>query len=191
MSEKNIIFDSQFMDEMLHWWKNALDTDEKDSKIKKPPKKKLARLIERSFSNLSIVAKTCGVQRQTVKKWIRIDKTGVLEEAVESGKEFLVDFAELQALNQMSLGDVRIIQMILKTLGKDRGYVEQKRFDPNTVGDLDLTQSQSGRIDLKVKHVLINSREDLERVYRGDVKQIENKTVENVIETIDAEFIEG
>jgi hypothetical protein len=133
----------------------------------------------------------CGVSRQTIVKWIQNDKTGVLEQARLDGKERFVDLAELQALNEMSKGDVRVIQMILKTLGKDRGYVEQKRFDPNIVGELDLTQSQTGKIELKVKHVLIESREDLDRVYQGDVKQIENKTVDNVIETIDAEFIEG
>jgi hypothetical protein len=147
-------------------------------------------MIEEQYGNLTVVAKKCNVVRATVKNWINKDKSGKLELALQAGKEKFVDFAELKALDLIAKGNVNIITLILRTLGKSRGYVEQKRFDPNVVGDLDLTQSQTGKLEFKVKHVLIESRADLERVYQGDSKQIENKTIDNVLETIDAEFIE-
>jgi hypothetical protein len=159
---------------------------------KKPTKTQLKELLGICYGNLSAVAQKTGFNRMAVKRWIENDKTGKLEDALNDGRERFIDFAEVCALGQMKKGNASVILKILTTLGRKRGYVEQKCEDPNIIGNLDLMQSASGQIDLKVKHILIENRSDLENVYDGEglTKPIENKPIEDIVDAIDADFLE-
>jgi hypothetical protein len=159
---------------------------------KKPNKKTLTKEFINCYGNYaglqSRLAKEYGldVSYQQIVGWVQKDKTGVLEKAKTLGRERLKEFAELAAIKAMSEGKVQAICFVLKTLGRDLGYIEQTRLNPNLVGDLDITQTNSGEIDLTIKNVIVNSREDLERVYKGDAKpQIEHKTINSAVGAID------
>ena len=159
--------------------------------VKRPPKKELMILIEENFGVLARVAKILGVSRSVVAGWARRDKTGDYATARENGKEMFIDFAENQAIKAMSNGNTAVILKILSTIGKSRGYVEQKRFDPNLIGDLAADQTTSGDLEITIKSVIIDSRQGLEEVYKGDqTKAIELKNIDDIVNTIDEKFLE-
>ena len=55
----------------------------------------------------------------------RVAKSTALQEVIESASGESVDEAELKLLQAMRAGDPWAIQMMLKTKGKSRGYVER------------------------------------------------------------------
>jgi hypothetical protein len=72
---------------------------------------------------MTVIAKSLGVERVTLYKWIEDE---ALEDAVIEGRNARLDFAENKLDKKIESGDTTAIIFLLKTLGKERGYVERQ-----------------------------------------------------------------
>jgi hypothetical protein len=70
--------------------------------------------------------------RNTLMKWIDEED---LKNAVIEGRNSRLDFAESKLDQNINNGDTTAIIFLLKTLGKDRGYVERKDIDLTSKGE--------------------------------------------------------
>lgn len=87
----------------------------------------IAHALQQKAGNITDAAKALKVTRQALHKRIREDE--VLQAVVTDARETLVDIAESQALKQIKRGNTAMIIFTLKTLGKDRGYVERQEIE--------------------------------------------------------------
>lgn len=97
------------------------------AKEKKPDNKLIIEAIEKCFGNLSAVAKSFGVSRPTVYKWLNSNKA--LKQAHDDATETFLDIAENKLMAQINKGDTTAIIFALKTKGKKRGYVEKQEIE--------------------------------------------------------------
>lgn len=89
---------------------------------KRPSNKIIIEAMDNSRGIISNIAKKLDVSRNTVYQWI--DSDDELKEALKNANECLLDNAEDKLVNLVDQQDFRAISFILKTRGKDRGYVE-------------------------------------------------------------------
>lgn len=96
--------------------------------------KQLAEAIEKNGGNVTKAAKALKITRWALQK--RIAKNTELQQAVADAREEMVDIAESEALKQIKLGNTAMIIFTLKTLGKERGYVERQEITGKDGGDI-------------------------------------------------------
>jgi Bacterial regulatory protein, Fis family len=106
-----------------------------------PKKKKLtiksvAEQIERTQGNISVAARSLAVTRQTLYNYMQASEKlrGLLNDARESMK----DAAESALYAAVIEKQAWAVCFTLKTLGKDRGYVEKHEIEHG--GHIDVTQ---------------------------------------------------
>lgn len=97
----------------------------------------ITHAVEKKAGNITEAAKALGVTREYLSRVVNADES--LRELVKQQRESLVDIAESEARKQIKQGNTAIIIFTLKTLGKERGYVER------------VEQQHSGSVDLVVK----------------------------------------
>jgi hypothetical protein len=88
--------------------------------------KEVANAIKQSKGMLYLTAKRLGCSYQTVLNYCTRYK--IVEEARKSQRGEMVDLAETRLLQSIENGEAWGIAFCLKTLGKDRGYVEQQKL---------------------------------------------------------------
>ena len=96
-----------------------------------------------SGGNISAIARRLGVTRATAYSYMNRWKT--VEDAINDEREAMLDFTENQLFKQVQAGNITAIIFTLKTLGKNRGYVERREFtgkdgEPITVVNWDDTE---------------------------------------------------
>lgn len=98
---------------------------------KRVTKKEVLNIYQKKACNVSATCSAAGISRRTFYKWKEKDEK--FREACEEGEESLIDFAESQLLQKVNDGDLTAIIFILKTKGKNRGYVErtEQKVDVN------------------------------------------------------------
>jgi AcrR family transcriptional regulator len=101
--------------------------------MKRPSKKKLIALIHKSSGIVYPIAQSLGVARSTVYYWIHSDED--LEQAFSDARESTLDVVESKYFKAAVEGSERAQEFLLKTLGKDRGYVERKDISADVSGD--------------------------------------------------------
>lgn len=84
----------------------------------------IVNALEKKAGNITEAANALKVTRQALYKRISEDET--LQEALVAAREALVDMAESEARKQIKRGNTAIIIFTLKTLGRNRGYVERQ-----------------------------------------------------------------
>lgn len=94
----------------------------------------LAEAIEKSGGNVTKAARALGITRWALQK--RIGKNKELQQLVIDARETMVDLAEGQLKSQVRQGNITAIIFTLKTLGKERGYVERSEITGKDGGDL-------------------------------------------------------
>lgn len=72
---------------------------------------------------ISVAARNLDVSRRAV--YNMIQKHPTVAEAVEEARERIIDVAEGQLFAQVSDGDQKAVMFLLRTLGRNRGYVER------------------------------------------------------------------
>lgn len=72
---------------------------------------------------ISLAAKCLGCVPQTI--YNRAARTQSIRQAIKNSRNELVDFAELALRSSVIAQESWAVQFTLKTLGKDRGYVER------------------------------------------------------------------
>ena len=96
-----------------------------------PPRKKipietLEAALDDAFGIVSKAAKSAGITRTALHR--RIKRSTRLQAAVKAGRERLVDEAEDGVAGAVSRREAWAITLVLKTLGKSRGYVERQEL---------------------------------------------------------------
>ena len=117
-------------------------------------KKTFSRAIKDSYGNIMVISERIGCRRSTVYSWL--SKEPVLKKQLESEREKIVDVAENKLVENLEKGETSSIHFVLKTLGKNKGYIEKQILE------------HEGGLELKVKNM---SKE--ERVKR--IKELRRK----------------
>lgn len=86
-------------------------------------KKAMLAALEVTLGVVSSAAKKAQIDRQTHYNWMKSDKE--YAEAVRELKNVSIDFAESKLFGQIREGNTTAIIFYLKTIGKERGYVER------------------------------------------------------------------
>lgn len=82
--------------------------------------------------NVSLACKQANVKsRTTYYRWM---ENADFRDAVETINESYIDLAESQLRAAVSRGDMQAVFFLLKTKGKNRGYVEKTESDVNVNG---------------------------------------------------------
>jgi len=102
--------------------------------------KKVKEAIKGSKGIISVIAKRCEVTRLAIYKYI--EKHPKLKEEIQEEREKLVDIAELGLLTKLNEGENWAIAMVLKTLGKNRGYSEKLEIDTKNTGNIVWTEKK-------------------------------------------------
>ena len=87
----------------------------------------IVRVVAECRGVASYVARRLGVSRQAIEK--RMKTSPLVAQAFADERARFVDTAELALLKKVDEGDTTAIIFTLKTLGKDRGYIETARQD--------------------------------------------------------------
>lgn len=86
----------------------------------------ITHALRQKAGNITEAAKALKVTRQALHK--RIGEDEALQAVVVDAREAMVDVAESEALKQIKRGNTAMIIFTLKTLGKNRGYVERQEI---------------------------------------------------------------
>ena len=85
--------------------------------------------LEKSLGVVTTAAKMAGIERKTHYRWM--DKDSKYREAVDNISNVVLDFAESQLHQQIKEGNTTATIFLLKTKGKNRGYIERQEIDHN------------------------------------------------------------
>lgn len=85
-------------------------------------KKAVLKALEQSLGIITTACKEAGIGRTTFYQWRKEDPA--FDEAVREISEVTLDFAESQLLKQIKAGNTAATIFLLKTKGKNRGYIE-------------------------------------------------------------------
>ena len=88
--------------------------------------------LYKCLGNVSSAAKMLGLSRQWLKQ--RIDRSNKLSSVLNESRDTIIDIAELKLIKAVESGEPWAISLILKTLGKVRGYSE--KVDVNQTGNI-------------------------------------------------------
>lgn len=78
---------------------------------------------------ITVAAQLLGVQPRTIYNYR--DRHPRVQEALQEERHKFVDTAELALYNAVVRGEAWAVSLVVKTLGRDRGYVEQFHVDQN------------------------------------------------------------
>ena len=87
----------------------------------------VANAIRDANGMVSAAARKLGVTRKTVYNYI--NKYVTVKEALADARESLLDMTEAELFKAIKAGNVTAIMFTLKTIGKDRGYVERSQHE--------------------------------------------------------------
>jgi glutamate racemase len=110
---------------------NNIQVDTVEDKIKKPivSKKRILAAIKNSYGNITVIAGRLNIERKTLYDKI---KKFELESAIIDERDKIIDLAENKLIGRVNDGSESMISLVLKTLGRERGYVE--RVEQNIIG---------------------------------------------------------
>lgn len=108
---------------------------------KKPRTKMILDALTRTGGNVSATAQVLGVTRRSVYMWMAKDPK--LREAQEDAKESLIDMAENKLFQAVKNGDMTAIIFTLKTIGKERGYMERQQLDFGKEADITISYTKN------------------------------------------------
>ena len=99
-----------------------------------PKKVAMIKALEKSLGIVTTACKTTGTPRGTHYKWMKED-----EEYARQARDLddiVLDFAESQLHKQIKNGNTTATIFMLKTKGRERGYIERKEIEQ----DINLTK---------------------------------------------------
>lgn len=90
-------------------------------------KKKFLEIFKKKLGNISLSCRAFGIERRTFYNWYNNDPD--FRAAADDVKEVRKDFIENAFTQRIDAGDTAAIIFALKTICKDRGYVEKVEQD--------------------------------------------------------------
>jgi hypothetical protein len=96
----------------------------------------ISKSIKGSYGNVTAIARKLHCERKTVYEWL--EREPELKSQLDFEREELIDFAEIKLIERLKAGSESMISLILKTLGKNRGYYEAmpKSLDEDKIREL-------------------------------------------------------
>lgn len=94
---------------------------------------KVREAIKNSKGILTVVAQKCGVTRNAV--YVYIENHPELKPDLQNERESMTDFTEGKFFQAINNNENWAISLYLKTLGKNRGYVERQEIVSNVNND--------------------------------------------------------
>lgn len=104
--------------------------------------------LEGASGNISYAAKSLGVSRSTLYR--RIDASPALKVVLADSREELKDIAESALKRAVIAGEGWAVCFALKTVGRDRGYVERQ----------EVTGADGGAVETVIRIVRVDGRGD-------------------------------
>lgn len=95
--------------------------------MKKASVAQVKPLLEEHDGNISAVARTLGVARDTI--YARINESVVLQQALHDARERMLDEAESVLYRKVKEGSTPELLFFLKTQGRSRGYTERTEIE--------------------------------------------------------------
>ena len=92
----------------------------------------VAQAIRDTNGMVSAAARKLGVSRQTVYRYI--NQYVSVKEAVDDAREQLLDMTESKLFEAVKDGNVTAAMFVLKTVGRNRGYVERQELQHSGPG---------------------------------------------------------
>lgn len=114
--------------------------------------KKFKDALPGSYGVQAVIAKKCGVHRQTITDFLK--KHPNLKELCMAEREKIIDVSENRLFKAADNGEKWAVDKILSTIGKNRGYVETTNIDHS--GDKD------NKVEVRIVEVLKSEDEDEE-----------------------------
>ena len=102
--------------------------------------KRMLDAIKKNGGAIYLAARELGCAPNTI--YNRMEKVPAMKQAVEDARGEVVDYAEQKLRLAVLNGEPWAVAMVLKTLGKHRGYVERQ----------EVTGAESGPIELVVTY---------------------------------------
>jgi hypothetical protein len=87
--------------------------------------------LEKSLCVVTTAAKTVGISREAHRQWMHNDPE--YAQKVHDLKDVKLDFLESMAHKRVNEGSDTMIIFLLKTQGKDRGYIERTQIENKEV----------------------------------------------------------
>jgi hypothetical protein len=109
----------------------------------------MAKALRKSHGNLKLAAEMIGCNRETIR--IRAASSKKLQDIIHEERASILDIAESALYNRILDGDMRAIEFTLRTIGKDRGYVEKRQEE--------ITGKDGGPIESVVIYIPDNNRD--------------------------------
>jgi hypothetical protein len=109
-------------------------------------KEKFLDALEKTMGIVSQATKRVGIDRTTPYRWMKEDDD--FKARVEEIQNVVLDFAESKLFNLVDEGQPAAVIFLLKTKGKNRGYVERQ----------EISGVEGSRLDIKVE--VVTDRED-------------------------------
>jgi hypothetical protein len=99
-------------------------------------KEQFIEALEKSMGIMSQAAKKIGVERTTPYRWMREDEE--FKDRVDEVQNVVLDFAETKLFELVQDGNPTATIFLLKTRGKERGYVERQEITGSDGKGLDV-----------------------------------------------------
>ena len=106
----------------------------------KVTEKQIAKELVKCYGIVSQVARNLGVNRWTIADHIKRSET--LQGVCKQCRESFIDEGESALVTAVKNNEGWAISLLLKTLGKDRGYIEKKEIDVNSRNELSISLSE-------------------------------------------------
>jgi hypothetical protein len=104
----------------------------------------VAKALTASHGLVSAAAHALGCTPQTVRAHVK--RSAVCRDALHDAREATLDLAEAALFKQVAAGEAWAVCFILKTLGRNRGYVERRELTGSDGGPV-LTRFVVERVD--------------------------------------------
>ena len=99
------------------------------------PARTIIKALLKNYGVMTAAAEELGMDRSQI--WRRAKNNPKIAQAVEDGRDRIVDLAETQLTKNMKSGDSRLIKYTLSSArGKKRGYGETKDVNLNQTGEI-------------------------------------------------------
>jgi transposase-like protein len=108
----------------------------------------IIKALKETNGMIYLAARRLGCTPQTI--YNRANRTQVIKQAIEDSRGEIVDLAEQKLRLAILAGEPWAVALTLKTLGKQRGYVERQ----------EVTGADSGPVDVRVVKINMNETTD-------------------------------
>lgn len=110
----------------------------KDASFASPLKKAFIAAYRANMGNATEASKAVGIHRTTYRRWYNADPE--FAALVDEVKEEQIDLAESELRKLVKSGNITAVIFTLKTIGKERGYIERTETETYNMTPVDFAE---------------------------------------------------